>query len=63
MISKHPFVDMCLKGCSGTVSKILACDEVMKNIEKHLIKSMSIKDTWTKPKGVGIKGGRWGWLG
>ena len=22
-----------------------------------------IKDTWTKPKGDRIKGGRWGWLG
>ena len=22
-----------------------------------------IKDTWTKPKGARIKGGRWGWLG
>ena len=22
-----------------------------------------IKDTWTKPKGVRIEGGRWGWLG
>ena len=21
-----------------------------------------IKDTWTKPKGVRIKGGRWRWL-
>ena len=21
-----------------------------------------IKDTWTKPKGVRIEGGRWGWL-
>ena len=23
----------------------------------------SIKDTWTKPKGGRIKGGKWGWLG
>ena len=23
----------------------------------------SIKDTWTKPKGGRIEGGRWGWLG
>ena len=23
----------------------------------------SIKDTWTKPKGYRIKGGKWGWLG
>ena len=22
-----------------------------------------IKDTWTKPKGVRIKGGRWRWVG
>ena len=22
----------------------------------------SIKDTWTKPEGVRIKGGKWGWL-
>ena len=22
-----------------------------------------IKDTWTKPKGGRIKGGKWGWLG
>ena len=22
-----------------------------------------IKDTWTKPKGGRIRGGRWGWLG
>ena len=22
----------------------------------------TIKDTWTKPKGVRIKGGKWGWL-
>ena len=22
-----------------------------------------IKDTWTKPKGGKIEGGRWGWLG
>ena len=22
-----------------------------------------IKDTWTKPKGGRINGGRWGWLG
>ena len=22
-----------------------------------------IKDTWTKPKGDMIKGGKWGWLG
>ena len=22
-----------------------------------------IKDTWTKPKGDRIEGGRWGWLG
>ena len=22
-----------------------------------------IKDTWTKPKGVRIKGGKWGWVG
>ena len=24
---------------------------------------ISIKDTWTKPKKVRMKGGRWGWLG
>ena len=23
----------------------------------------TIKDTWTKPTGGGIRGGRWGWLG
>ena len=23
----------------------------------------TIKDTWTKPRGGGIRGGRWGWLG
>ena len=23
----------------------------------------TIKDTWTKLRGVGIRGGRWGWLG
>ena len=23
----------------------------------------TIKDSWTKPSGGGIKGGRWGWLG
>ena len=23
----------------------------------------TIKDTWTKPRGSGIRGGRWGWLG
>ena len=23
----------------------------------------SIKDTWTKPKGARVKGGKWGWLG
>ena len=23
----------------------------------------SIKDTWTRPKRVRIKGGKWGWLG
>ena len=23
----------------------------------------SIKDTWTKPKGGGIEGRNWGWLG
>ena len=23
----------------------------------------TIKDTWTKPRGGGSKGGRWGWLG
>ena len=22
-----------------------------------------IKDTWTKPKGIRISGGKWGWLG
>ena len=22
-----------------------------------------VKDTWTKPKGGGIKGGKWRWLG
>ena len=22
-----------------------------------------MKDTWIKPKGVKIKGGKWGWLG
>ena len=22
-----------------------------------------MKDTWTKPKGSRIKGGKWGWLG
>ena len=24
---------------------------------------MCIKDTWTKPRGVGIREGKWGWLG
>ena len=24
---------------------------------------MCIKDTWTKPKGGRIEGGRWGWVG
>ena len=23
----------------------------------------TIRDTWTKPRGSGIRGGRWGWLG
>ena len=23
----------------------------------------TVKDTWTKPRGGGSKGGRWGWLG
>ena len=23
----------------------------------------TIKDTWTKPRVSGIRGGRWGWLG
>ena len=23
----------------------------------------TIKDTWTKPRGAGIREGRWGWLG
>ena len=23
----------------------------------------TIKDTWTKPREGGIRGGRWGWLG
>ena len=23
----------------------------------------TVKDTWTKPRGGGIRGGRWGWLG
>ena len=23
----------------------------------------TIKDTWTKPRRGGIRGGRWGWLG
>ena len=22
----------------------------------------TLKDTWTKPRGGGIRGGRWGWL-
>ena len=22
-----------------------------------------IKDTWTKPKGDRVRGGKWGWLG
>ena len=22
----------------------------------------TIKDPWTKPRGVGIRGGRWGWV-
>ena len=30
--------------------------------KKEGFSGTSMKDTWTKPKGVRIKGGRWGWL-
>ena len=27
------------------------------------VSGTTIKDTWTKTRGSGIRGGRWGWLG
>ena len=31
--------------------------------KRGMVSGTSIKDTWTKPKGGRIKGGKWGWLG
>ena len=31
--------------------------------EEGRVSGTTIKDSWTKPSGDGIKRGRWGWLG